>query len=76
MFRSLRRKKKEISEEEDRLLLRYSRRAILSLNGDEGYPYAIPINYLYDEDKEKIYFHGDVVMEEIEKAVIVPHYLK
>ena len=31
---------------------------MLAVNGDDGYPYAIPINYVYDTDAEKIYFHG------------------
>lgn len=31
---------------------------MLAVNGDGGYPYAIPINYLYDEEAGKIYFHG------------------
>lgn len=28
------------------------------MNGDEGYPYAIPINYIYDRETQKVYFHG------------------
>ena len=28
------------------------------MNGDDGYPYGIPINYLYDEENERIIFHG------------------
>ena len=28
------------------------------MNGDDGYPYSIPINYYYDEANQKIYFHG------------------
>ena len=28
------------------------------MTGDDGYPYGIPINYLYDEANEKIIFHG------------------
>lgn len=31
---------------------------MIAVNGDGGYPYAIPINYLYDEEAGKIYFHG------------------
>ncbi|MDD6175165.1 MAG: pyridoxamine 5'-phosphate oxidase family protein [Firmicutes bacterium] len=58
MFRSIRRKKKEISIDAAKELLRCSRRGILAVNGDNGYPYAIPINYLYDEDAHKIIFHG------------------
>ena len=28
------------------------------MNGEDGYPYAIPVNYYYDEANQKIYFHG------------------
>ncbi|MDO4482108.1 MAG: pyridoxamine 5'-phosphate oxidase family protein [Bacillota bacterium] len=58
MFRSIRKKKNEISTDEVKELLRCSRRGILAVNGEDGYPYAIPINYLYDEDTNKIIFHG------------------
>lgn len=61
MFRSVRKKKNEISIEEAKELLRSSRRGILSVNGDGGYPYAIPINFFFDEENEKIYFHGSRV---------------
>lgn len=58
MFRAVRKKKNEISLDEAKNLLRSSRRGVLAVNGDEGYPYAIPINYLYDEENNKIIFHG------------------
>lgn len=58
MFRSIRRKNKEISLERTKDLLKNSRRGVLAVNGDNGYPYAIPINYFYDETAEKIIFHG------------------
>ena len=58
MFRSMRKKKNEISIDAVKELLRCSRRGILAVNGDHGYPYAIPINYLYDEEANKIIFHG------------------
>lgn len=58
MFRSLRNQKKAISEESAKTLLKEAPRAILSVNGDDGYPYAVPVNYLYDEDKNRIYFHS------------------
>lgn len=60
MFRPSRRIKREISIELAKKLLADSRRGVLAVNGDEGYPYAIPINYIYDELEEKIYFHGAV----------------
>lgn len=58
MFRPIRKKKNQISDEAAKELLRTSRRGVFAVNGDAGYPYAIPINFLYDEDAQKIYFHG------------------
>ena len=58
MFRPIRRKNKEISAEEAKELLRLSRIGILAVNGDDGYPYAVPVNYLYDEEDGTICFHG------------------
>ncbi len=58
MFRAMRRKKREISEEAAKELLFQEKRAVLAVNGDDGYPYAIPVNYFYDREQEKIYFHG------------------
>ena len=58
MFREMRRKKKEISIDMAKQLLQSSRRGVLAVNSDDGYPYAIPINYIYDEEAQKIYFHG------------------
>lgn len=31
---------------------------MLSVLGDNGYPYGIPMNFYYSEDENKIYFHG------------------
>ena len=58
MFRKIRRSKKEISAEAAEALLQKSRRGVLAVNGDDGYPYAVPINYLYDAAAKKICFHG------------------
>lgn len=58
MFRAIRRKKNEINIDEVKALLHNSRRGVLAMNGENGYPYAIPINYVYDEEAQKIYFHG------------------
>ena len=66
MFRAIRRKKNEIGTEEAKKLLLTSRRGILAVNGDNGYPYAIPINYFYDETTEKIFFHGSRVGHKVD----------
>ncbi len=58
MFRPMRRKKKEISIDAAKELLRNERRGIFAVNGDGGYPYAVPVNYIYDPAANRIYFHG------------------
>ncbi|WP_294452484.1 pyridoxamine 5'-phosphate oxidase family protein [uncultured Gemmiger sp.] len=58
MFRPIRKKKNEISADAVKRLLQNTRRGVLAVNGDDGYPYAIPVNYLYDAENRKIYFHG------------------
>ena len=58
MFKPIRKKINEIDRNATEALLQSNRRGILAMNGDNGYPYAIPINYFYDCDKKKIYFHG------------------
>lgn len=58
MFRKIRKVKNEISIELAKELLKNERRGVLAVNGDEGYPYCMPINYFYDEENDKIYFHG------------------
>lgn len=58
MFREIRNKKNQISIESSKKLLHSAKRGVLAVNGDNNYPYAIPVNYLYDEENQKIYFHG------------------
>ena len=52
MFREIRKKKNEINIAMAKLLLESSRRGVLAVNGDDGYPYAIPINYVYDGEAQ------------------------
>lgn len=58
MFRKMRRHRQMISEEECIELLKSETRGVLSLIGDDGYPYGIPMNHYYSEADGKIYFHG------------------
>ena len=44
-----------LSQEETERILKEGTSGVLALAGDEGYPYAVPISYVYDG--EKIYFH-------------------
>ena len=61
MFRELTRKKQKLSCEECREILRQEPRGVLAVNGDDGYPYALPINFYFDEENDKIYFHSGKV---------------
>ena len=58
LFREIRKKKNAITADAAESLLEKSRRGVLAVNGDDGYPYAIPVNYFYDRNEQKIYFHG------------------
>lgn len=58
MFRTIRRSKKALSDQAAKALLLHEKRGIFAVNGDDGYPYAIPVNYFYDMEHDKIYFHG------------------
>ena len=56
-FRELTRKNKQLSEKECIELLKSETRGVLSVVGDGGYPYGMPINYWYNEEDGCIYFH-------------------
>lgn len=61
MFRELTKKKKAITREECIRLLTEEKRGVLSVQGDDGYPYGMPMNHLYNPDDGCIYFHcGDL----------------
>lgn len=57
MFRELTRKQKEASREECIRLLETEKRGVLSVLGDDGYPYGMPMNHWYDADTGCIWFH-------------------
>ena len=55
MFREMRRFKQQLTAEECAEILRRERRGVLATLGDDGYPYAVPLNFVYEDGK--IYFH-------------------
>ncbi len=57
MFRNMRRYKQQISDSECKKTLQNEWRGVLSLLGDNDYPYGVPMNFYYDENEHKIYFH-------------------
>lgn len=56
MFREMRRKKQKLSKEECDRILYNGTSGVLALHGDNGYPYAVPVSYVYDG--EKLLFHS------------------
>ena len=61
MFRDLTRKKQMLSPDECKEILKQEVRGVLAVNGDGGYPYALPINFYFDEENDRIYFHSGKV---------------
>lgn len=55
-FREMRRKKQLLSKEACEAILREATAGTLALLGDGGYPYAVPISYVYAEGH--LYFHS------------------
>ena len=58
MFREMRRKRQLLPPEESLAILERMTGGTLALHGDNGYPYAVPVSYVYADGK--IYFHGAV----------------
>ena len=56
MFRKMRRLGQELTKEECEEILTKEPRGVLALLGDDDYPYAVPMSYVYVDGK--IYFHG------------------
>ncbi|MBC8560228.1 pyridoxamine 5'-phosphate oxidase family protein [Fumia xinanensis] len=55
MFREMRRKKQALPIEECEAVLWRGTSGVLAVLGDGGYPYTVPLSYVYDG--EKIFFH-------------------
>lgn len=56
MFREMRRYRQKLSDEECVAILTRGSWGVLSLIGDDGYPYGVPLNYVYRDGR--LYFHG------------------
>ena len=57
MFRQMRRFKQQISREECVRILKEQPRGVLSMLGDDGYPYGIPMDHWYSEKENRLFFH-------------------
>ncbi|MGN0255439.1 MAG: pyridoxamine 5'-phosphate oxidase family protein [Chordicoccus sp.] len=65
-FRPMRRFKQALSEEECLDVLEKGGHGVLAVSGDDGYPYAVPLNFYFDRENMKLYFHGASVGHKID----------
>lgn len=64
MFRPMRRFKQQLTDAECETVLRLSPRGVLSVYGEDGYPYGMPVDFVYRDGK--LYFHGAKAGHKIE----------
>lgn len=55
-FRPMRRSRQLLSQQDAEEILSRATSGVLSVLGDDGYPYGVPLSYVYHEGR--IYFHG------------------
>lgn len=55
-FRPLARIRQQLSDEECVKILKQQKRGVLSVIGENGYPYGMPLNHFYEDGV--LYFHG------------------
>ena len=60
------RTKQALSKKECFGILKDSFRGVLSLNTEEGYPYGLPLNHLFIEEENRLYFHSGKTGHKIE----------
>ena len=58
MFRKMVRTAQQLSKEECIEILKKEKRGVLSVIGDDGYPYGMPLNHYYVPEENRLYFHG------------------
>jgi nitroimidazol reductase NimA-like FMN-containing flavoprotein (pyridoxamine 5'-phosphate oxidase superfamily) len=54
----MRRFKQQLKESDCIAVLKTEKRGVLSMLGEDGYPYGIPMNHWYCPEDGKLYFHG------------------
>lgn len=64
MFREMRRKRQQLSDEEGIAILENATAGTLALLGDGDYPYAVPISYVYHDGK--LFFHSALVGHKVD----------
>lgn len=56
MFRKMRRKRQELPEAETIAMLQSCTSGVLAVQGDDDYPYAVPLSFAYEDGK--LFFHS------------------
>jgi nitroimidazol reductase NimA-like FMN-containing flavoprotein (pyridoxamine 5'-phosphate oxidase superfamily) len=54
-MREMRRKERQLTDEETKQLLQKENWGVLSVSGDDGFPYGVPVNYVFADGR--IYIH-------------------
>lgn len=70
MFREMRQKRQLLSKEDTQKVLYQGTSGVLAVSGDDDYPYAVPLSYVYDG--HKIYFHGAKAGHKLDSIVKNP----
>ena len=61
MFQPMRRYQQALPPEECATILKRATAGVLAVSGNEGYPYAVPLNFVFDDSRPgcaSIYFHS------------------
>lgn len=66
MFREVLKSKKALPLERAIEILEAEKRGVLSVNGDDGYPYGVPMNYWYNKENGYLYFHSGKMGHKVE----------
>lgn len=64
MFRKMRRDQQQLSPRENDEILRRCTSGVLAVAGDDGYPYAVPLSYVYRDGA--VWFHGAIAGHKLE----------
>ena len=70
-MRQMRRSRQELTPEECGQVLERQTSGVLAVLGDEGYPYAVPLSYVYENGK--LYFHCAKAGRKLENIQQNPH---
>jgi nitroimidazol reductase NimA-like FMN-containing flavoprotein (pyridoxamine 5'-phosphate oxidase superfamily) len=70
MFKEMRRIEKQLSKDKVEEILNKGEYGMLSTIGENGYPYGVPVNYVYMKDS--IYIHGAVEGHKIDNINFNP----